>query len=111
MPSDHETLGGLGNHHVRITCQRFANLSAIEDPSGRALAFAVDNATPEHALLYPYTKLCDIYPLGCVLAIREPYVCLGVASGLPQILVNVPTDIEILPHSPVVWRFPSPVSL
>lgn len=84
--------------------------SAIEDPAGRAMALTIEHATPHPAITYAPKKIASLYPIGCVLAIKEPYVCLNVSSALPEILVTVPTDIEILPYAPGMWRFPSPVS-
>ena len=51
------------------------------------------------------------YPIGAILAVKEPYIGLGHTTGIAEIRVGVYTDVERLPSSPnTKWRFESPVS-
>jgi hypothetical protein len=84
---------------------------AVKDPSGRAMVLAVENIADKAAILCSPAHLADMYPVGSLLAMKEPYVCLGRSMSLPEIRVTVPTDIEDIPATPgVIWRFESPVS-
>ncbi|TYJ57104.1 hypothetical protein B9479_002205 [Cryptococcus floricola] len=71
----------------------------VEDPQGLVLPVQVKfpTATPCYALNLRST-LQEIYPVGAILAIREPDVRTGMKGGY-VIIVDVPTDIQELHRS------------
>jgi hypothetical protein len=84
----------------------------VEDRAGRAITLGVENLFPSFTYAYPYETIVDIFPVGSVLAIKEPYVFLGRTTGVAEIRVSVPSDIERLPlDDPTLWRYDSPVSM
>lgn len=88
-----------------------ANRSAVEDPNGQAITLAIENLNHHEAFHYPVEYFAGRFPAGAMLAIKEPSVCLGRTTGIAEIRVSVPTDIERIPSSDVAWRFDSPVSV
>lgn len=83
--------------------------SAVEDPNGQAITLAVENICEREAFHYPVAYFAGLFPVGAMLAIKEPSVCLGRTTGIAEVRVSVPTDIERIPSSDVKWRFDSPV--
>ncbi|THH33011.1 hypothetical protein EUX98_g1216 [Antrodiella citrinella] len=70
-----------------------------EDPEGGTCRLALYH--------YPFTLNCsedeadDLFPIGCILAIREPYY--EIASDVPTIQVKAPSDITFIAQdSPLV---------
>lgn len=82
---------------------------AVEDPNGQAITLAVENICEREAFHYPVTYFADLFPVGAMLAIKEPSVCLGRTTGIAEVRVSVPTDIERIPSNDLMWRFDSPV--
>jgi hypothetical protein len=91
-----------------------ADNSYVEDPAGCAISLTIMNVAPSPVILIDSTTLAVMYPVGAHVAIREPFVKMGLA-GRPTIRVDVPTDFELvyLP-SPLIknvqWRFAPAVS-
>jgi hypothetical protein len=84
--------------------------SVIEDPNGLAITLSVENVMRDIAFSFPYSDLEDLYPVGSVIAVKEPYVCLGVSTGIAEVRVAMPMDIVPMPSWSGSWRFDSPVS-
>lgn len=68
----------------------------MEDVHGQAMAITIDNYFHAPALTIAYKRIINIFPIGLVMIVREPYVGLGLWTGLPEIRVSVPTDIQVL---------------
>jgi hypothetical protein len=84
---------------------------AVEDHKGQAIALTVENFYSTPSINIPYAQIQGAYPIGLVLAIREPYVHYGFWTGLPEIIVIVPTDFDVLrDHGDRNWRCESLVS-
>jgi len=82
--------------------------SAVEDHNGMAITLSLQNYD-EMPFTLPRAGIEAKYPVGAILAVKEPYVGLGHTTGIAEIRVAVRTDIERLPSSPhTKWRFPSP---
>ncbi|KAK4686583.1 hypothetical protein P7C73_g3545, partial [Tremellales sp. Uapishka_1] len=68
----------------------------VEDAKGKALPCFVEVPLPRPAMTYPSSFLCHLYPVGTILAIKEPFVRLAPLPGRPEICVSVPSDVEEL---------------
>lgn len=85
--------------------------SAIEDPNGLAITLSIENILRRHVVKMPEDKVASMYPVASIIAVKEPYVCLGGTTGIAEIRVSVPTDIVPLPKFVGRWRFKIPVRL
>ena len=81
----------------------------MEDRFGHSLTLAIDAPFDSPAITVSGPRIGSAYPVGCVLAIKEPYVRIRPTTGIPEIRVSSPTDIVDLPISiPFEWRYESP---
>lgn len=52
----------------------------------------------------------QLYPIGSVMSIKEPYVRFSPTAALPEIDIGFPTDIVLLPGTGrVTWAYDHPV--
>lgn len=91
-----------------------ADVSFVEDTKGHVVPVTIMNPSPGHACYISGASLKELFPLGCVLAIREPYVRFAV-NGNVAVRVDVPSDVIVLHHShPLIqdlrWAYPPVVS-
>ncbi|GFZ43667.1 hypothetical protein JCM24511_01387 [Saitozyma sp. JCM 24511] len=82
----------------------------VEDTKGHVVPVTIMNPSPGHACYISGASLKELFPLGCVLAIREPYVRFAV-NGNVAVRVDVPSDVIVLHHShPTIqdlrWAYP-----
>jgi hypothetical protein len=84
---------------------------AVEDCKGQAIALTIENYFKTPSIAISYDRIKDEFPVGMVLAVREPYIHFGSWTGLPEILVTVPTDLEVMrENAGISWRCSTPVS-
>jgi hypothetical protein len=91
-----------------------ADFSSVEDTNGHVVPVTIMNPSPLHACYISAATLKELFPLGSVLAIREPYIKFAL-RGYIAIRVDVPSDVIVLHHShPVInnlcWAYPPAVS-
>ena len=85
---------------------------AVEDKAGRAIALGIENLFTGFCYKIPYDSLKQLYPVGSILAIKEPYVCLGKSTGVAEIRVTSPLDIAFRPaYDQTLFRYKSPTPL
>ncbi|KDQ15102.1 hypothetical protein BOTBODRAFT_32078 [Botryobasidium botryosum FD-172 SS1] len=81
----------------------------IEDPTGDVRSLSIYN--------YPGTRLAPakvldtLFPTGTIIAIREPYLKIGLHDGAPFVRVDSPSDIVFIKPSDLIldgirWKFP-----
>jgi hypothetical protein len=81
----------------------------IEDTEGHSMPLLIENHLPVPAVVIPYQRILDQFPIGSIYAIREPYVHFNHHTGLPQLRVNVPTDLQPLSgDGSQIWKYPAP---
>lgn len=86
----------------------------IEDPAGDAFMLSIYNAIAVGSC-YVGNELDLLYPIGSILAIREPNLKVPMMGGNGIIRVETPSDVHFLSNSdPLVanvrWNRPAPVS-
>lgn len=85
--------------------------SVVEDRLGNAIMLFTEYPLPAPAVSYPQPFLNQIYPVGAVLQVKEPFIHFGSLSGQPEIHVGIPTDlIELWRDGGMEWRSESMVS-
>ena len=89
--------------------------SAVEDPAGKAMNVTIMHPTTGPPKSISVNTFAAAYPVGALLAIREPDVRL-VADGDIGIRVEIPSDVVRVHPADVsvksiVWGYPSSVSI
>ncbi|RSH90479.1 hypothetical protein EHS25_001084 [Saitozyma podzolica] len=73
LPSDHQ-LESRRRHHLVSQEACVADVSSVEDTTGHVVPVTIMNPSPLHACYISAATLKELFPLGSVLAIREPYI-------------------------------------
>ncbi|KDQ15101.1 hypothetical protein BOTBODRAFT_174271 [Botryobasidium botryosum FD-172 SS1] len=90
-----------------------ATQACIEDPTGDVCSLSIYNYPGTR--LAPANVLDTIFPMGAILAIREPYLGIGLYNSDPFIHVNSPSDIVFIKPSDsildgICWKLPIHIS-
>jgi len=84
--------------------------SAVEDRKGQAIAITIENYFDLPAIMISQSRIIELFPIGTILRIKEPYIRYGLFTGFPEVHVGVPRDIKFVQEGDdTVWNFPSPV--
>lgn len=83
-----------------------------EDTQGQTALLNIELPLPKPTVLYTREFLEQLYPIGSVMTLKEPGVRFSYSSGLPEIYVGMPCDIQLeLGHGGVNWSSANDVSM